>query len=83
MEKMVRNWSGQPGPEWTAFSLSMKGHARMRCSKLYDFDREKTVSYAFTAHRILVDRARGLSKISLADGRMGSREISLKIPSRK
>ena len=44
MEKMVRNWSGQPGPEWTAFSLSMKGHARIRCLKLYDVDRKKTVS---------------------------------------
>ncbi len=29
MEKMVRNWSGQPDPEWTAFSLDMKGHALM------------------------------------------------------
>ncbi len=83
MGEMVRNWSGQPDPEWTAFSLSMKGHARMRCLKLNDFDRKKTVTYAFTAHRILVERARGLSKISLADGRIGSNDISLKIPSRK
>ena len=43
MGEMVRNWSGQPDPEWTAFSMDMMGHALMNDLKIYDFDRCKTL----------------------------------------